>query len=78
MGASAPFLFMEVDMPLKAGKSKDVVSENIREMIKSGYPQPQAVAAELNKAGKSKKKKRKKGESMKAFIRRRNKETGGR
>jgi len=43
-------------MPLKKGKSKAVVSSNIKEMIKSGYPQKQAIAASLNKAGKSKKK----------------------
>ena len=44
-------------MPLKSGKSKRVVSSNIKEMMASGYPQKQAVAASLNKAGKSRKKK---------------------
>lgn len=44
-------------MPLKSGKSKKVVSSNIKEMINSGYPQKQAIAVSLNKAGKSKKKK---------------------
>jgi len=41
-------------MPLQKGKSKAVVSKNISEMVKSGYPQKQAVAAALNTARKSK------------------------
>jgi hypothetical protein len=44
-------------MPLKSGKSKKVVSSNISEMVKSGYPKKQAIAASLNKAGRGKKKK---------------------
>ena len=37
-------------MPLKPGKSKAVVSENIKEMMAAGHPQKQAVAAALNNA----------------------------
>jgi hypothetical protein len=42
-------------MPLKSGKSKKVVSENIRTEIAAGKPQDQAVAIAMNKAGKSRK-----------------------
>lgn len=40
-------------MPLKEGKSPEVVSQNIREMMKSGHPQKQAVAAALNEKRRS-------------------------
>lgn len=40
-------------MPLKKGSGQKVVSSNIREMVKSGYPQRQAVAAALDTARRS-------------------------
>jgi hypothetical protein len=53
-------------MPLKKGKSKKVISENIREMMHAGHPQKQSIAAAMRQAdmpmkhGKSSKKKGKK------------------
>ena len=40
-------------MPLRKGKSRAIISQNIREMVKSGHPQKQAVAAALETARKS-------------------------
>lgn len=37
-------------MPLSPGSSREVVSRNIKEMVASGYPQRQAVAASLSNA----------------------------
>lgn len=42
-------------MPLKKGYSRDVVSHNIQEMMRSGHPQKQAIAAALSTARKYKK-----------------------
>lgn len=43
-------------MPLKKGRSKKVIGENIATEIKAGKPKDQAIAIAMNKAGKNKKK----------------------
>lgn len=45
-------------MPLKKGRSKKVISENIGELIRSGRPRKQAVAIAMDRAGKSRKKRK--------------------
>jgi hypothetical protein len=42
-------------MPLKKGKSKKVISSNIRTEMHAGKPQRQAIAIAMRKAGKKRK-----------------------
>ena len=46
-------------MPLKKGKGKRTISENIARLIREGKPRDQAVAIAYSEAGKSKKKPKK-------------------
>lgn len=43
-------------MPLKKGRSKKVIGENIATEIKAGKPKDQAIAIAMSKSGKKKKK----------------------
>ena len=45
-------------MPLMKGSGKEVISSNISELRHSGYPERQAIAIAMSKAGKSKKSKK--------------------
>jgi len=47
-------------MPLRKGKSKRVIGENIAELRRSGYPEKQAIAIAYDTAGISRKKKKRK------------------
>jgi hypothetical protein len=49
----------EAAMPLEKGRSRAVVSRNIRREVKAGVPQKQAVAIALRKAGKARARKSK-------------------
>lgn len=57
-------------MPLKKGSSKEVISYNIAELIRSGRPKAQAVAIAMRKAGKTRKTKVTKHSLTKAEARR--------
>lgn len=47
-------------MPLYQGQSKGTLKRNIKQLIKDGYPQKQAVAIAYSKSGEAKKKPAKK------------------
>jgi hypothetical protein len=44
-------------MPLKKGKSKQVISSNIKELKRAGYKGKQAIAIALDNARRSRRKK---------------------
>jgi hypothetical protein len=47
-------------MPLKRGKSRKVISQNIKTEMRHGRPQKQAIAIAMRQAGKPKPRKSKK------------------
>jgi len=47
-------------LPLKSGKSKKIISENIRTEMHAGKPQKQSIALAMSKAKMKKKMKKKK------------------
>jgi hypothetical protein len=52
-------------MPLRRGKSRKVIAQNIDKLLSEGYTRRQAIAIALRLAGKSVKKRRKRGEKGK-------------
>jgi len=53
-------------VPLKKGSDRKTVSSNISEMMHSGYPQKQAVAASLSNARRGRKHSRSKRKSSRS------------
>lgn len=48
-----------IEMPLKKGKSKKTISENIGTEVRAGRPRKQAIAIAYSEARRTKRKKRK-------------------
>lgn len=51
---ATPSTYRFTFMPLKKGKSKKAISDNIKTEMKAGKPQKQAVAIALNNSRKGK------------------------
>lgn len=55
-------------MPLKKGKSKKVISDNIKTEMAAGKSQKQAIAIAMSKAGKDKKRKKRKQKAASGYV----------